>query len=309
MENLKITVLTTSGASMPLIGLLAQREMLAGVILLGMWDQEKAMMDAQFKQSGIPVQYYQPGDTDGPITALTGWGSQLGIVFCCREKIPLVVAETPQYGMVNLHGSSLPDYRGVDPIYWQIRNGETEFQLTAHRLAEAFDSGAIIAQLPVAIGPYDTANRVFSHLVQQLPALLDELLDQLDQNGELQAQPQQGECEHSARQVTEDDLAINWYELTAKELCNQVRAGNPQHGGARLKMGQGQAQLIQATPSTLPGYGVSPGTIIHVSPEQGLIVALKEESVRLDIVANNDGALDGYRFAQTCNLSAGMQFK
>lgn len=308
MHEIKITLLTTSAASLPLIGLLAQRQQLAGVLLLGQWNQEIQLLDAQLKQSEIPVQYCLPGDADSIITAFTAWQSPLGLVFCCGEKVPVSATRAPEHGIVNLHGSALPEYRGPDPIYWQVRNGETLSMLTAHRLEESFDTGPIIAQQPFDIGPYDTANRAFSVLQQALPAIIDNLLSQIEQHGQLQETPQTTEANHTAPRVTEQDLAINWHTQSAAGLCNQVRAGNPFYGGARLVLGQGQAQLMQASPATQPTYGATPGTIIRVSQSDGLIVALKEESVRLEIITNNDGVFDGYRFARCFGLSAGMQF-
>lgn len=309
MNTLKITVLTSSSAALPLVSLLAQRQQLAGVLLLGPWDLEKQQIDAQLRQAGIAVTHSPSGDTDQAISALTGWQSQLGIVFCCGEKILSAIAQTPEHGMVNLHGSALPEYRGPDPIYWQIRNGESQLMLTAHQLENSFDTGPVIARRAVEIGPYDTSHRVFNNLLQQLPPLLDNLLEQLQQQGQFQTEPQQGTATHTAPRVSEQDLLINWRQLTALQLCNQVRAGNPQYGGARLVLGQGHAQLLQASPSALPDYGAAPGTIIHLSPEQGLVVAVKSGSVRLEIIANNDGVFDGYRFAHNCQLAAGMQFQ
>ncbi|WP_417790780.1 methionyl-tRNA formyltransferase [Terasakiella pusilla] len=308
MDNIKVAVITSGASSFGLISYLAQIEKLSGVLIFGPWDQEKAHIAQQLSQSGIAVKHCTTDDIDPPITALTGWESQLAIVFCCREKIPLSVANTPKYGTINLHGSPLPNYRGPDPIYWQIRNGETQSALTAHRLAEDFDTGAIVAQHPFAIGPYDTASRVFSNLTQQIPELLTQIFDQIRQHGEVPEQPQQEEVQYLGTRVSEQDLKVLWHQTTARDLCNQIRAGNPQHGGVRLTMGQEQVQLLQATPSNLPNYGAHAGSIIHISPEQGLIVALKEESVRLDIIANNDGVVDGYRFAKLCHLSAGMRF-
>ncbi|SBS31359.1 Bifunctional polymyxin resistance protein ArnA [Marinomonas aquimarina] len=308
-DNLRITVITSSpSSSFGLISYLAQLNKLAGVLFYGAWDQEKASIAEQFKQANIAFQYSLINDIDTPMTALNAWNSQLSIVFCCREKIPMQIASIPEYGTLNFHGSPLPNYRGADPVYWQIRNGETLSALTAHQLTEELDQGAIVAQQVINIGPYDTAHRLFSNLIQAIPDLLKGIFEQLDQYGRLQKQQQLGECLHTAPRVTEVDLNINWQQITASQLCNQVRAGNPQHGGARLQMGQGHAQLLQATPSQLPNYGASPGTVIHLTPEQDLIVALSDESIRLDIIANNDGVLDGYRFAQTCYLSAGARF-
>lgn len=309
MNTLKITVLTSSCAALPLISLLAQRQQLTGVILLGQWDQEKQLIEAQLKQSGIAATYSPPGNTEPAISALSAGQSQLGIVFCCGEKIPMTVAQVPEHGMINLHGSALPEYRGPDPIYWQIRNGETQLKLTVHTLDDAFDTGPILAQYPIEIGPYDTSHRAFNSLLQQLPLVLDNLHNLLVQQGSLPGTPQQGTAHKQAPRVTEQDLLIRWHQLSAPQLCDQVRAGNPQYGGARLIIGQGHAQLLQASPTTLPDYGAAPGTIIHLSPEQGLVVAVNSGSVRLDIIANNDGTFDGYRFAHCYLLSAGMQFQ
>ncbi|OPX56345.1 methionyl-tRNA formyltransferase [Oceanospirillum multiglobuliferum] len=311
MDALKITLLTSSRAALPLVALLAQRQQLAGVLLFGQWDQERVLLNQHLQQSGIPVQYCKPMDIDVPITAIKAWASELGLIFCCGDKIPMSVVQTPQYGMVNLHASALPDYRGADPIYWQIRNGEAQLQLTVHKVEEHFDAGDIITQRPVTIGAYDTQNHVFGRVLECLPNILDSLIDQLKLQDGLQGQPQApiSACTKSAARVTEKDLLINWRELSVVQLCNQVRAGNPQYGGARLVIGQGYAQLLQASPSPLPNHGVSPGSIIHVSPDQGMIVALKVGAVKLDIIANHDGVFDGYRFAQAYQLSAGMQFQ
>jgi len=309
MNQLKITVLTSSSAALPLVALLAQRQQLAGVLLLGQWDLEKQQIEAQLRHSDIPVAYHAPDDTDRAISALSAWESTLGIVFCCGEKVPEAVAQTPAHGMINLHASALPEYRGPDPIYWQIRNGETQLMLTAHQLEDTFDTGPILAQRPVNIGPHDTSHRVFNTLLQEIPPLLDSLLDQLQHQGNLQGQAQQGTAQHTAPRVSEEDLLINWHQLSDQQLCDQVRAGNPQYGGARLVLGQGHAQLLQASPVNLPDYGVAPGTITHMSPEQGLIVALQSGSIRLDIIANNDGVFDGYRFAHCYQLTAGMRFQ
>ncbi|WP_417551925.1 methionyl-tRNA formyltransferase [Marinomonas fungiae] len=308
MENFKMAVISNSSSSLPLIGLLAQKKMLVGVLIPDITHQESIQFAKQLAEASITLQQYEGSDVDAPMTALSAWQCQLGIVFCCSKKIPLEVANLPTYGCVNLHAASLPEYRGALPLYWQIRHGVTEFQLTAHRLNQDFDTGNIVAQVPVAIGSYDTIQRVFDSLYQQIPLLVDKLIDQIECYGQLQENPQQGEAKHIAPLITAQDLEIDWHHISATELCDQVRAGNPVYGGALLRMGQSQVQLLQATPSSHLNYGAPPGTIIHISLQEGLIVALKDESVRLDIVANNDGILGGYRFAQICHLSAGMKF-
>ncbi|EIE7518970.1 hypothetical protein NI385_12850 [Vibrio parahaemolyticus] len=71
-------------------------------------------------------------------------------------------------------------------------------------------------------------------------------------------------------------------------------------------MGQMTCQLLQVSPSDMPTYGVPAGTILCVSIDQGLLVALMDEAVRIDVVACPEGVFDGYRFAQMVGLQAGI---
>ncbi|NWO04415.1 MAG: hypothetical protein HLX50_01525 [Alteromonadaceae bacterium] len=291
-----------------MVQLLRERQLLAGVLLRGEWNQGKQQIEAQFRQAGIAVHYAPQNNDESAIRAMTDWQTTLGVAFCCGGKIPAALARAPKYGVVNLHASPLPEYRGADPIYWQIRNGEASTMLTAHMVDDGWDTGPVVAQLPIDISPRDTHHSVFGKLCHQLPGLLDRITESLTNSQHLELHPQPEGIHHKAPRVTEQNLLIDWRHSSAQQICDQVRAGNPQFGGARLSMGQGHAQLLQATPSQMPAYQAPAGTLIHLSPDHGLVVATKDSSLRLDIISNAEGVFDGYRFAQLYNLSAGMKF-
>src|ERR671923_287621 len=60
--------------------------------------------------------------------------------------IPGDALDVPRLGAVNTHPSLLPRYRGPNPIGWMFRNDDPEVGLTFHRMDDAFDTGAILAQ-------------------------------------------------------------------------------------------------------------------------------------------------------------------
>ncbi|MCW8331526.1 hypothetical protein MD588_22270 [Photobacterium sp. SDRW27] len=307
MYKNKVSVATSSFATVPVIIWLYQQGYLNGVLLYGADGQERMQFEAQLGAVSIPV-FYVENDDEKAVKHLDTWQTDLLIVFNCGKILSSTVFDFATYGTVNLHAAALPHYRGPHPIYWQIRSGEKQLLLTAHRVTQKIDSGDILAQYPVEISEFDTHQSLYGKVIQHTPLLLEQLfaLD-LDLNKTLGIK-QAGVPAIKAPRVSQPDLNINWQSTSAKALCDQVRAGNPIYGGAILTLGGASAQLLQASAAVMPNYGVKPGTIIHISPEKGVFVALKDNAVRLDIVANSDGVFDGYRFSQVVGLKTGMQF-
>ena len=71
--------------------------------------------------------------------------------------LPELVWSMPRLGTINVHASLLPQYRGAAPINWVIINGETETGVTTFRLKHEIDTGNILLQATVPIGPAATA--------------------------------------------------------------------------------------------------------------------------------------------------------
>ncbi|MBB1485530.1 methionyl-tRNA formyltransferase [Oceanospirillum sediminis] len=306
--NSKLSVITSSCAALSMISYLFNKKMLAGVIITGEMNPDIQSLEAQLNHSNIPFCY--TSEEDKMISALVSWQAIAGVIFYCRSKISLPVINTPEKGTINIHASPLPAYRGPQPVYWQIRNGEKQTMLTAHMAVEEYDAGDIVAQQTVPVSEYDTHHSLTGKLYSYIPDLMEKVINQLEKHKQFITQPQAEAPYFYARNITDEDLKINWKTITASELINQVRAGNPQCGGSILTLGsnQGQAQLLQASYSDLPVHNIPPGTIICVSSDKGLVVALKDQAVRLDIIANADGVYDGFRFACLFRLSSAMSF-
>jgi len=80
---------------------------------------------------------------------LAEFAPDLICVSCFSKIIPLTVLNLPPKGALNLHPAPLPHYRGPLPIFWQLRNGETNLAVTVHYMTEKLDSGDIVLQSPV----------------------------------------------------------------------------------------------------------------------------------------------------------------
>src|ERR1700760_2432579 len=98
------------------------------------------------------------------------------VVVAYGRIIPRWMLDLPRLGCINLHGSLLPKYRGAAPIQWAVAMGETITGNTTMLLEEGLDTGPILLQREIAIGPEQTAADLFDVLAQVGAPLVVETL-------------------------------------------------------------------------------------------------------------------------------------
>lgn len=115
-------------------------------------------------QLGLPV--LQPGKLKDPnfIAALEEYDASLYVVVAFR-MLPEMVWAKPKLGTVNLHGSLLPAYRGAAPINWAVINGEKRTGATTFLIRHEIDTGDMLLQEAIDIGPDETAGDVHDRLM------------------------------------------------------------------------------------------------------------------------------------------------
>ena len=86
------------------------------------------------------------------------------IVAAYGQILPKEILTLPKYGCINIHASLLPAYRGAAPINWAIIRGEQETGNTIMQMDEGMDTGAILMQESIPIGPEDTAGTLAEKL-------------------------------------------------------------------------------------------------------------------------------------------------
>jgi methionyl-tRNA formyltransferase len=185
-----------------------------------------------------------------------------------RTLVPADVLCVPRLGAVNIHDALLPRYAGFGAVNWAIRNGERTTGLTAHFMDEELDSGPVIAQTPVEIGPHDTASTVLERLLSQYVPTALRALELLESGfrGTLQAH-EQGTFYH---RIGVEDTRIRWEDSTTS-IYNLVRGqGDPFLNSWTTYRGQ-RLYVKWATPPTR-AYCGTPGRIIKAA-EGGIAVA------------------------------------
>ncbi len=95
------------------------------------------------------------------------------------KKIKKEIFDLPKIASINAHPSLLPKYRGPNPYFWTIRNGEDASGITFHLIDKGIDTGAILAQEEVKIYPSDTGKTLKDRTVLTARGVVCELLNTL----------------------------------------------------------------------------------------------------------------------------------
>jgi len=143
--------------------------------------------------------------------------------------IPRWMLDLPAHGNINLHASLLPKYRGAAPIQWAIANGERVTGNTTMRIDEGLDTGDILLQREMAIGPEDTSVTLAPRLSAMGATLLTETLAALAEH-RVQPTPQDNERTTLAPILTREDGRIHFARDTAQTICNRHRGFQPWPG-------------------------------------------------------------------------------
>jgi methionyl-tRNA formyltransferase len=175
---------------------------------------------------------------------------------------PDVLALAPK-GVLNVHPSLLPRWRGASPIAGAILGGDEETGVTIMLMDAGLDTGPILSQRTYPVSPHDTTGSLTRILADAGAELLAETLP-LWLAGEIEPRPQDDALATTTTLVRKEDGALDWV-LSAHELWLRVRAYNP-WPGAFATLDGGQVNIWEAWPVESSGTE-APGTIIAVPPE------------------------------------------
>jgi methionyl-tRNA formyltransferase len=150
------------------------------------------------------------------------------------QIIPKAILEIPPQGIVNVHASLLPKYRGAAPIQWAIARGETSTGVTTMRINEGLDTGDMLLKWETAIGPEENAVELGRRMAIAGADLLVRTLAELSA---IHPQPQDDSQATYAPILKKEDGKIDW-QLSAPEILNRIRGFEPWPGGYGFLRGQ-----------------------------------------------------------------------
>ncbi|MBG8554971.1 methionyl-tRNA formyltransferase [Hymenobacter guriensis] len=235
---------------------------------------------------------------------LAAWLEPLAIeavlVFTLPWRIPAAVLALPPQGFLNFHLAPLPAYRGPEPLFWLLRNGEATGAVTVHRMDADFDTGPVVLTEPVPIGPGDTHGLHRAQLAgRAAPVALHLLASLRGQAPLLTPVAQEGAPARYWPRPALADVCVRWSE-PAVAIERLVRATNPWNRGALATLRGQPLRLLSVTPHPQAATGpATPGTVLHADRTAGLWVACGAgEALRLDMVALDEGYFTGLQLMQ-----------
>jgi len=170
---------------------------------------------------GITV--YQPDRLRDPEVAdtLRTCAPDLAVVAAYGKLIPRDLLLLPRLGMINVHASLLPKYRGAAPVHRAVINGDEQTGVTIMQVVEALDAGDMLARTIRVIGPDETSEDVENGLAEDGARLLLETIVRLEA-GTVRAEPQNAAVSTYAPRLTKAEGEIDW-TLPARQIHNRVR--------------------------------------------------------------------------------------
>ena len=178
------------------------------------------------------------------------------------ERIREMKPDIPAYGAINVHGSLLPEYRGAAPIQRAIIDGKKETGTTIMKLDAGMDTGDMLVQKKMPIGPNMTAGELLDALSLDGADLLLQVLDNLPEYM-AGAVPQDASKATYAEKITKPMGRIDWTK-DAVTLDALIRGMYPNPGTFTFFRGK-RLKIHRACVSEAADTSSEPGTIVSVS--------------------------------------------
>ncbi len=245
---------------------------------------------------------------EGFLAMAASMAPDLGVVAAYGKILPAALLAIPRLGMINVHASLLPRWRGASPIHRAVMAGDPETGISIMRVVQALDAGGVFASAGRSIGPDETSEDVERDLAELGARLILPVLDQLA-DGSARETPQDESLVTYAPRLTRDEGVVDW-GARALAIHNQVRGLHPwphaftSLGGARLIL------LRSAAPEgELPAESASPGTVVRIDRE-AIVVAAGEGTLLRLLQLQSEGRrpVSAREFAAGARLRPGARF-
>lgn len=251
----------------------------------------------------IPIRQPERIRRPEAVELLRSFDPEIMIVVGYGQIIPQTVIDLPRHGILNVHASLLPKYRGAAPIQWAIANGETETGVTIMQIDAGLDTGDMLLKAKINIGADETAPELSARLAPLGAELLLEAIC-LIARGKEHREKQNNEEATLAPVLKKEDGNVNWSN-PASQIYNRLRGFAP-WPGAYTSFRNGQMSILAARPREAPRF--APGALIA---ERRRMFAGCGENTTLELLQvqlagkkpmSAEAFLNGYRLADNERL-------
>jgi methionyl-tRNA formyltransferase len=198
--------------------------------------QKDAMSPVKDAALRLGLEVHQPERVRRPeaVELLRAMAPDAMVVAGYGQIIPQAILDIPPHGIINVHASLLPKYRGAAPIQWAIARGEKTTGVTTMKIDAGLDTGAMLLKWETEIGAEETAVELGARLA---PAGADLLVRTLAEISTIVPEPQDNSQATLAPILKREDGHIDW-TLRPDEVLNRARGFQPWPGAYGFLKGQ-----------------------------------------------------------------------
>ena len=253
------------------------------------------------KAAAGDVPTLQPASAKTPEFAaqLAGLRADIGVVAAYGQILTQEILDTPRLGMINVHASLLPRYRGAAPVHRAVINGDRETGVTIMRMVRALDAGPMIAAERVSIGPDETSDELERRLAAAGANLLMRTIDGV---GSLPELPQDDALVTYAAKITKDEGRVDW-NWPAVRIHNLIRGLHPwPHVSAYA---DGRRLILHRSRLSDGPAEKAPGTILEAAGDSIRIATGDGTLAILEIQAEGGRPMTAREFLAGRSLTSG----
>ena len=199
------------------------------------------------------------------------------VVVAYGKILPKEIIDIPKYGIINVHSSLLPKYRGASPIHSAILNGDKESGVSIMYIEEGLDSGDVILKEICEITEDDTLGTLHDRL-KELGAIGLEKALKLIEAEEVKAEKQDDSKATFVKPITKEQAKIDWNN-TKEVIFNQIRGLNP-FPGAYTHNEKNENIKIYKSEKLEKEYDGENGTVVEMT-KKGPVVKVANGALRL----------------------------
>ncbi|WP_456082216.1 methionyl-tRNA formyltransferase [Leptotrichia sp.] len=199
------------------------------------------------------------------------------VVVAYGKILPKEIIDIPKYGIINVHSSLLPKYRGASPIHSAILNGDKESGVSIMYIEEGLDSGDVILKETCEITEDDTLGTLHDRL-KELGAIGLEKALKLIEAEEVKAEKQDDSKATFVKPITKEQAKIDWNN-TKEVIFNQIRGLNP-FPGAYTHNEKNENIKIYKSEKLEKEYAGENGTVVEMT-KKGPVIKVANGALRL----------------------------
>lgn len=221
--------------------------------------QKDAMSPVKESALRLGLAVHQPERVRRPeiVEQLRAMSPEAMVIVGYGQIIPQSILDIPPQGIINVHASLLPKYRGAAPIQWAIARGEKTTGVTTMKIDAGLDTGAMLLKWETEIGEHETAIELSARLAPEGADLLVKTLAQLPG---IVPETQDDSQASLAPILKREDGHIAW-KMSAREILNRARGFQPWPGaygflrGQRFHVWRGTLADLTLAPGELSAQG------------------------------------------------------